>query len=116
MKHIDKYTSYGRRQFLNSFTKLAGASLVLAAPGVNLAENLTSNNATFTVKKIIDRILKEIPGAPFAKTVDQLRSGNPEQEVTGIVTTMFPTLEVIDKTAGAGANFNMRIICYKLNL
>jgi putative NIF3 family GTP cyclohydrolase 1 type 2 len=28
-----------------------------------------------------------------------------EQEVTGIVTTMFPTIEVISKTAKAGANF-----------
>ncbi len=28
-----------------------------------------------------------------------------DQEVTGIVTTMFPTIEVIEKTAKAGANF-----------
>jgi putative NIF3 family GTP cyclohydrolase 1 type 2 len=28
-----------------------------------------------------------------------------EQEVTGIITTMFPTIEVIEKTAKAGANF-----------
>ena len=28
-----------------------------------------------------------------------------EQEVTGIVTTMFPTIEVIERTAKAGANF-----------
>jgi putative NIF3 family GTP cyclohydrolase 1 type 2 len=50
-------------------------------------------------------ILKEIPNAPFATTVDQLRSGSMDQEVTGIVTTMFPTIEVIERTARAGANF-----------
>jgi putative NIF3 family GTP cyclohydrolase 1 type 2 len=59
----------------------------------------------YTVKQVIDRIMKEVPGAPFENTVDQLRSGSPDQEVTGIVTTMFPTLEVIERTARAGANF-----------
>jgi putative NIF3 family GTP cyclohydrolase 1 type 2 len=28
-----------------------------------------------------------------------------EQKVSGIVTTMFPTIEVIEKTAKVGANF-----------
>ena len=60
---------------------------------------------TFTVKQVIDIILKEIPNAPFPKTVDQLRSGSIEQQVTGIVTTMFPTIQVIERTAKAGANF-----------
>ena len=71
-------------------------------PGVASAGGLLE---TFTVKQVIDIILKEIPNAPFPKTVDQLRSGSMEQEVTGIVTTMFPTMEVIERTAKAGANF-----------
>lgn len=54
---------------------------------------------------MIDIILKEIPGAPFATTVDQLVSGSMQQEVTGIVTTMFPTIEVIEKAVKQGANF-----------
>jgi putative NIF3 family GTP cyclohydrolase 1 type 2 len=53
---------------------------------------------------VIDIILKEIPGAPFPKTVDQLRTGRMDQEVTGIVTTMFPTIAVIEQTARVGAN------------
>ena len=59
----------------------------------------------YTVKEVIDVIMKEVPGAPFATTVDQVRSGSPDQQVTGIVTTMFPTIEVIERTAKAGANF-----------
>jgi hypothetical protein len=59
-------------------------------PNISLAANLLQ---TFTVKQVIDIILKEIPGAPFTTTVDQLRSGSMDQEVTGIVTTMFPTIE-----------------------
>jgi putative NIF3 family GTP cyclohydrolase 1 type 2 len=94
-----------RRKFLASTTKLAGTSMVMAIPGVSVAGKLWSPTDTFTVKQVIDIILKEVPGAPFSRTVDQLRSGSMEQEVTGIVTTMFPTIEVIEKTAKAGANF-----------
>jgi putative NIF3 family GTP cyclohydrolase 1 type 2 len=94
---------YGRRKFLSTVTKAAGASMVVL-PAVSFAGSLQTKTA-FTVKQVIDTILKEIPNAPFATTVDQLRSGSMDQEVTGIVTTMFPTLEVIEKTAKAGANF-----------
>lgn len=102
MKNTNDDTSYGRRKFLSSVTSLVGTSMVITLPSVSLAENV---GQTFTVKEVIDVILKEIPGAPFATTVDQLRSGLMDQEVTGIVTTMFPTIEVIERTAKAGANF-----------
>jgi putative NIF3 family GTP cyclohydrolase 1 type 2 len=105
MKQNSLDAFYGRREFLSDVTKIVGASLVMAVPDISLADGLTPTKATVTVQQVIDTILKEIPGAPFAKTVDQLRSGSLEQEVTGIVTTMFPTLEVIEKTAGIGANF-----------
>lgn len=107
-KHIMKNfsnTVYGRRKFLTSVTKLAGASVVMAIPGTTLAASPVHTNAALTIKQVIDTILKEIPNAPFATTVDQLRSGSMEQEVTGIVTTMFPTLKVIEQTVAAGANF-----------
>ena len=76
--------------------------MLMTLPDVSRAGGLLE---TFTVKQVIDIILKEIPNAPFPTTVDQLRSGSMEQEVTGIVTTMFPTIEVIERTAKAGANF-----------
>lgn len=94
-----------RRAFLTQATALAGTSLVLARPGSNLAPRGKTTNASLTVGQVIDLILKEIPGAPFARSVDQLRSGRIDQSVTGIVTTMFPTIEVIEETAKAGANF-----------
>jgi putative NIF3 family GTP cyclohydrolase 1 type 2 len=96
---------YDRRKFLSAVTKAtAGVSIAMNLPALGHAGISQSRN-TFTVKQVIDTILKEIPNAPFTATVDQLRSGSMEQEVTGIVTTMFPTLEVIEKTAKAGANF-----------
>ena len=102
MMHTDYDTFSGRRQFLSSVKGLVGTSILMTLPGLSRAGGLLE---TFTVKQVIDIILKEIPNAPFPKTVDQLRSGSMEQEVTGIVTTMFPTIEVIERTAKAGANF-----------
>lgn len=93
---------FGRRKFLSSVTSLVGTSMAMTLPGLSVAGSLPQ---TLTVKQVIDIILKEIPGAPFATTVDQLRSGSMDQEVTGIVTTMFPTIEVIERAAKAGANF-----------
>ena len=90
-----------RREFLTS-TGLAGASLLLTLPGVS---SLGASMQSYTVKQVIDIIMKEVPGAPFTTTVDQVRSGSADQQVTGIVTTMFPTLDVIERTAKAGANF-----------
>jgi putative NIF3 family GTP cyclohydrolase 1 type 2 len=102
MMNTDYDTFSGRRQFLSAVTGLVGTSMLVTLPGLSRARGLLD---TFTVKQVIDIILKEIPNAPFPKTVDQLRSGSMEQEVTGIVTTMFPTIEVIERTAKAGANF-----------
>jgi len=102
MKQADYDTFSGRRQFLSSVKGLVGTSILMSLPGLSRAGGLLE---TFTVKQVIDIILKEIPNAPFPKTVDQLRSGSMEQEVTGIVTTMFPTIEVIERAATAGANF-----------
>ena len=59
----------------------------------------------YTVQDIIDLILKEIPGAPFKQTVDTIKSGSADQQVTGIVTTMFSTIKVIEETAKLKANF-----------
>ena len=102
MMNTDYEAFSGRRQFLSSVSGLFGTSILMTLPGLSSARGLLE---TITVKQVIDIILKEIPNAPFPKTVDQLRSGNMDQQVTGIVTTMFPTIEVIERTAKAGANF-----------
>lgn len=95
--------SSGRRQFLATLTKAAGTSLISNTPFLTLASVPTA--ATFTVGQVMDLILKTIPGAPFPKTVDTLKSGSSSQTVTGIVSTMFTTVDVIEKTIAAGANF-----------
>jgi putative NIF3 family GTP cyclohydrolase 1 type 2 len=94
-----------RRAFINALTKAVGASVLLTSPLVSQAENLNFPQQSYTIKQIIDLFLKEIPEAPFDKTVDTLKSGSADTKVTGIVTTMFATIEVIRKAIDLKANF-----------
>ena len=74
-------------------------------PGASIAQNIVKAGSELTVQQVINLILKSIPNAPFKQTVDTIKAGNPDQKVTGIVTTMFATDDIIEKTAKAGANF-----------
>jgi putative NIF3 family GTP cyclohydrolase 1 type 2 len=93
-----------RRKFITTLTRATGSTLFLSMPLLNNAEGIQTEQA-WTVGAIMDLFIKEIKGAPFASTVDTLKSGKRETVVTGVVTTMFATIEVIRKTINAGANF-----------
>ncbi|RYU91755.1 Nif3-like dinuclear metal center hexameric protein [Emticicia agri] len=58
-----------------------------------------------TVQQIIDTILKNYSGEPIKNTNDTIKAGSADLIVTGVVTTMFPTVEVIRKAHEIGANF-----------
>jgi putative NIF3 family GTP cyclohydrolase 1 type 2 len=60
---------------------------------------------TPTIQQIIDTILTDIPGAPFAETVDTVKTGDPSQPVTGIVTTFLANHAVLQRAVDLGANF-----------
>lgn len=92
----------GRREFLAGAGALAGLSVLSSIPGISFAETLGANQAGLTVKQVMDIALGGI--TPPARTVDLLKFGNPDQVVTGIVTTTFPTIEVVNKAIKAGAN------------
>ncbi|MEO7393885.1 MAG: Nif3-like dinuclear metal center hexameric protein [Chitinophagaceae bacterium] len=94
-----------RRDFISTSIKVAGATALLSTPVLNLAAKYTEVTKTYTVQDVIDIILKEVPGAPFAHTVDTIKSGSVNQRVTGIVTTMFSTIKVIREAAKLTANF-----------
>lgn len=101
MPYLTSGDSLDRRKFLSSVTGFVSASVIAGMPSVGLA---SESPAALTVQNVMDIILKEISNAPFERTVDKLRSGSMDQQVTGIVTTMFPTMDVIRKTAEIGAN------------
>lgn len=57
-----------------------------------------------TVQDIIDIIIAAIPGAPLEDSVDTLKCGDPDREVTGIVTTFTATFDVLRQAVAQGAN------------
>jgi len=92
-----------RRKFL---TAAAGAtSALVLAPLINKASAILIKDGTYTVGQIMDMFIKQVPGGALNETVDTLKSGYRDIKVTGIVTAMFATVEVIRKAIELGANF-----------
>lgn len=97
------YPVINRRKFFVNTVKTTG--VLLLAPLVNKASGFISMNETYTVGQIMDLFIKQVPGGALTTTVDTLKSGNKDIKVTGIVTAMFATIEVIRKAIDLGANF-----------
>ncbi|MEN0056983.1 MAG: Nif3-like dinuclear metal center hexameric protein [Mucilaginibacter sp.] len=94
-----------RRKFIYNFTKTAAVTALLTSPLAGRASGFFNIKADFTVGQIMDLFINKVPGAPLNPTVDTLKSGSRDIKVTGIVTTMFATIEVINKAIALGANF-----------
>ncbi|GGB21847.1 Nif3-like dinuclear metal center hexameric protein [Puia dinghuensis] len=91
-----------RREFLVS---AATAAAALAASSFPFSRSVAAPAKALTIQQVIDALLADIPGAPFPNTVDTIKAGNPSQPVKGIVTTMFATGAIIQRTIELGANF-----------
>ena len=52
----------------------------------------------------MDTFIAQVPNAPFAQTVDTIKVGSRDTVVTGVVTTMFTTMEIIKKAIELKAN------------
>ena len=94
-----------RRAFVAGSLSVFGAASFITVPHEANAVKENGPLRSLTVQQVIDIILKEIPGGPVERTVDTIKSGKPEWMVTGIVTTMFATVEVIRKAIDLKANF-----------
>ena len=101
----NKYINNSRRDFLSKVGVVLGASSIMPQWTVAKERNVYQTVAAMTIQQLIDLILTTIPGAPFKETVDTIKSGDGRQEVKGIVTTMFATIDVIKQAATLGANF-----------
>jgi len=91
---------YRRRDFLGNVVK-AGAAGIL----INPLLGSFSAQEPLTVSQVIERIIAQVPGGKMNDTVDTLKSGSGDMVVTGIVTTMFATVEIIHSAAKMKANF-----------
>jgi len=93
-----------RKTFLVQSLKAMGGIALLSGPAA-FSESFSLQKKEYTVGEIMDNIIKEVPGTPIKQTVDTLKSGSPDQKVTGIVTTMFSTIAVIEQAKALNANF-----------
>jgi putative NIF3 family GTP cyclohydrolase 1 type 2 len=69
-------------------------------PTLLMGQNSAGNSAG----QLIETIIKKTGAAPVANTVDIIKEGNPETQVTGIVTCMFATMEVLKKAVEKNCN------------
>jgi putative NIF3 family GTP cyclohydrolase 1 type 2 len=93
--------SISRRKFVaTSLTTIAGASLFAGS-----AKAGDAGQSPLTIQQVIDLIKQSITFDASRGTVDTIKSGNPDQPVTGIITTMFATVDVIRKAITLKANF-----------
>ncbi len=91
-------TDISRRHFI----ALTGAGAV-ATPFL-LDEGVPAS-AGLTAQQIVDRVKKNIGVEWGNDDVDTFKAGDPATIVTGVVTTSMATLDVLQKTVQAGANF-----------
>jgi putative NIF3 family GTP cyclohydrolase 1 type 2 len=105
-KDLFPLTEYhNRRKFIFNLSKVAAATAFLTMPFAGNAASFFEVNENVTVGQIIDKFIGQIAGAPFPATVDTLKSGSRDIKVTGIITTMFATIEVIKQAIALNANF-----------
>ena len=101
---IPAFSGLTRRSFIdNSLKAAAGVALAGMKPAFAMESKVT--NKAVTVQDVINLVLKEGALTPIKNTVDTIKSGNASQQVTGIVTTMFPTITVIEEAVKRNANF-----------
>jgi putative NIF3 family GTP cyclohydrolase 1 type 2 len=89
-----------RREFLLKSGTLLGAGMI--TDPFNAAAMYSRKS--WTVGEIMDTFISQVPNAPFAQTVDTIKIGSRDTVVTGIVTTMFTTMEIIRKAIKLKAN------------
>src|SRR4051794_3313736 len=95
--HLKSFANKTRRKFIYNASTMAGASVLFSSPLIMKAANYAKPDDSYTVQQIMDLFIKDVPGGPFADTVDTLKSGTGKIKVTGILTTMFATVDIIRK-------------------
>jgi putative NIF3 family GTP cyclohydrolase 1 type 2 len=89
-----------RREFLLKSGTLLGAGMITDP----FSAAAMYGRKSWTVGEIMDTFISQVPNAPFAQTVDTIKIGSRDTVVTGVVTTMFTTMEIIRKAIELKAN------------
>ena len=100
-----QHPATNRRDFIVNTAKSAGGLALFSMQPFFKTGNVESIKNQLTVQQVIDIVLKEGGLSPLKETVDTIKYGEASQNVSGIVTTMFPTISVIEQAAKRNANF-----------
>ena len=80
-------------------------SILISLTGLIFCISMTAQNAKDnSAEKIIESVIKHTASTPVPKTVDVIKAGDPLTNVTGIVTTMFATMDVLKKAVEMNCN------------
>ena len=66
--------------------------------------------ASYTAARVIESVIRQTASAQVQNTVDVFKTGDPTTPVTGIITTMFATIDVLKKAVAMNCNL---IICHE---
>jgi putative NIF3 family GTP cyclohydrolase 1 type 2 len=73
-------------------------SMIILSTGPTTAQN------SRTAEQVIAEILKKTGNAPIPNTVDVIKEGDPQTLVTGIITSMFATMDVLKEAVSKKCN------------
>lgn len=103
--HLSEKEAQDRRKFIRNTGMILGSASIFNLPLFAKAQTISVKDQTYTVQNIIDLIIKETKVPVLKESIDYIKFGSPDQIVTGIVSTMFPTIDVIEKAVELKANF-----------
>ena len=78
--------------------------IILIAFPIALFGQESKTNKVMTAEGLIEIIIDKTKAETVSNTVDIIKEGNPETKVTGIVTCMFATMEVLKKAVEKNCN------------
>ncbi len=84
--------------------KIIFSLLIISGFGISLSGQATSKGTGTSASQVIAAIIKNTGSPLIPKTVDVIKEGDPETPVTGIITTMFGTMEVLKKAVELKCN------------
>jgi putative NIF3 family GTP cyclohydrolase 1 type 2 len=88
---------------LKSIISILGILFILISPTPVSGQTIIKNTKA-TAAQVVEKIIKNTGAAVIPNTVDIFKEGNPETTVTGIVTCMFATLEVLKQAVSKNCN------------
>ncbi len=91
-------SSLKRRDFLDKLWRLTLPLAILNAPLTGFGRKELPNPKNPTVGELMDLFIRQAVPSALENTVDTLKSGSRDTQISGVVTSMFPTLELIRKS------------------